>query len=449
MAETGNTFPSNWEQMRAGQVGTYFGRNKPTQNNIMTGAPNPLYSNQYQREMARMSNNKNREQLLLQGGWYNRYPKFQPAGSFNTPLNVNGNTFYGKNLLSGGGLLRTAQVQDYYNKILQERKGQLDALQQAQDTGQSLQPVKDIKDKDNIEIMNIDILASVQAISDIYFNGYSEDIKETMLKTLFTNIFKYGLSLKSDTLKAIRDSLDNILFNDELVSGSQTFSENKDDQFDLRRLEELYGNMTPERLAQLRRLGTEREGRIGDLYMEENKVKYFYRIRNLINHLMETKNLSDDDRKLALQAFMKSTKLGQVIGRQVKPKSPEETMRITENNIRKDILAQKIRELFTETVEGELEGQEGEEEEEERPLPTAPPMEEDEEEEEEIEGAFQERPSRRRRVEEAMERPTRMAQRRQEGRGKKKSNWIEFVKKVAKDKKIPYKEALKVASKLR
>jgi hypothetical protein len=70
----------------------------------MVGNPNPLYSNQMNRDMARIRNNENRDRLLLQGGWYSTHPKFQPAGSFNSPLNVNGNSFYGKgNQLVGGG----------------------------------------------------------------------------------------------------------------------------------------------------------------------------------------------------------------------------------------------------------------------------------------------------------------------------------------------------------
>jgi hypothetical protein len=201
MAETAFTFPSNWEEVRAGQRGGYFSNGLEKQNNIMTGVANPLYSNEYQRQIARMNNNKNREQVLLDGGWYNRYPKFQPAGSFNTPFNTNGNTFYGDNCkLSGSGLLRTQQVQDYYNKILQERKGQLDALQQAQETGVNLTPMRE----EPVLGESDEIASKAQAIlSNLYnrfFDGDFEKISQGELSDLYTLFLKKGLSLNKEQL---------------------------------------------------------------------------------------------------------------------------------------------------------------------------------------------------------------------------------------------------------
>jgi hypothetical protein len=468
MAKTGTTFPSNFENTTGRRVGNYEPFRNTHINRIMVGNPNPLYSNQMNRDMARIRNNENRDRLLLQGGWYSTHPKFQPAGSFNTPLNVNGNSFYGRgNQLVGGGLLRTKEVQDYYNKILQQRKQQLDAMATAQETGQALQPTKASAPSDNMELIKVVILSAVQTISDMYFRGFTTDIKAGMMKDIFIDLIKYGLVLDSQTLNTVKDSLDNILFNDELVRGSTTMSENKDDRLDLKRLAELYGEMSEERLAQLRESGRALREEVGTkISMETEKLKYIYRIRNLVNHLLETKNLSEKERQLALNTFLRTSRVGQVIGRTVKPLSPEETMSKTYRSIIEDIMEDWMEDRFDDSIKRELEAmlraerqeeqerqqqerqqqEEGEEEGEEEDEPTVEQILGREAMREEQRGR---RGRRQRRAEEAEEQPTRMRQRRTEGRGKKSSNWIEFVKKVAKDKNIPYREALKVASTMR
>lgn len=467
MSKTSQTFPSNFENTTGRMVGNYEPLRNTHINKIMVGNPNPLYSNQINRDMARIRNNENRDRLLLQGGWYSTHPKFQPAGSFNSPLNVNGNSFYGKgNQLVGGGLLRTKEIQDYYNKILQQRKEQLDAMATAQETGQALQPTKALATSDNIEFIKTVILGSIQIISDGFFSGYTKDIKTSMLKDIFIDIVKYGLSLDGQTLNTIKDSLDNILFTDEIVRGSATMSENVDDRLDLKRLAELYGEMSEERLAQLRERAEILAETVGTNFLiEQDRLKGIYRIRNLVNHLLETKNLSDKERQLALNTFLRTSRIGQVIGRQVKPKTPEETLELSLKNIIDDIYKSWMEDKFEGEYKDTLDDMLVEEqarEEEELPIPQLRPQREQEEEDEEeptveeILGreAMREeqrgRRGRRQRIsEEAEEQPTRMAQRRQEGRGKKSSNWIDFVKKVAKDKNIPYREALKVASTMR
>ena len=357
MSKTGLTFPSNYENSVMGQkTGRYLDNGLRSQNNIQIGQPNNLYLDERQRQIARIQNNKNRDALLLQGGWYNSYPKFEPKGSFNTPLSLNGNTSNCNKQMQGGGLLRTKQVQDYFNKLLQDRKQQLDAQQQMVEGQTNLIPQKVEEGIDNNELINVDILSTAQAISDLYFNGNESDIKEGMFKSILSSIVKYGLSLKTDVLKSIRDSFENIIFNAEIVSGSETFSENIGDKITYDRLTELYGTFTPERMENLEQRGQELLRETGSYsVMSESKIKYLYRIRNLVNHLLETKNLSDTERKMSLLGFLRTSKLGQVLGRQVKPITPEETLEKTARNIRRDTIDREVENLYDRKIRRELE----------------------------------------------------------------------------------------------
>lgn len=359
MSKTGSTFPSNYENSIMGRTtGQYFNNGVSRQYNIQTGQPNNLYLNEYQRQMARIQNNKNRDELLLKGGWYGSYPKFEPKGSFNTPLSLNGNTSDCNcdQPMQGRGLLRTKEVQEYYNKLLQDRKQQIDAQQQMMEGQTNLIPQKVEEGIDNIEMVNVDILSTVQAISDLYFDGNEVDIKEGMLKSILSSIIKYGLSLKSDVLKSIRDSFENIIFNAELVLGSETFSENIGDKITYDRLTELYGSFSPERKENLEQRGEELRRQVGRYALiGEPKIKYFYRIRNLVNHLLETKNLSDRERKMSLLGFLRTSKLGQVIGRQVKPITPEETLERTVRNIKRDTIDREVENLYDRKIRRELE----------------------------------------------------------------------------------------------
>jgi hypothetical protein len=201
MSETWKTFPSYWEEKNAGKSGSYFNGGLRMSDNVEIGNPNPLYLNERERVLASLENNKNRDRLLLRGGWYSTYPKFQPAGSFNRPYNVNGNTYYGNgNQLVGSGLLRTKEVQDYYDKILQQRKEQLDAMVVAQETGQDLVP----RPSEPIEGEADEITSKLQAmISNVYnrfFGSEFDKMSVSEISDIYTILLKKGIILPNNVL---------------------------------------------------------------------------------------------------------------------------------------------------------------------------------------------------------------------------------------------------------
>jgi hypothetical protein len=200
MSLTGQTFPSVYENSTGQNIGRYMNNNIFRKNdNIMVGAPNPLYSGERERIMKSLENNKNRNSLLLQGGWYSTHSKFEPKGSFTTPFNVNGNTAYGKQL-QGSGLLRTPQVQQYYDKLLQERKNQLDALNQVLETGENLEP----RPIETTETISQEAVSKIQAMtSNLYskiFSGEYDKISSGEISDIYTIFLKNGLLMTKDDL---------------------------------------------------------------------------------------------------------------------------------------------------------------------------------------------------------------------------------------------------------
>ncbi len=382
MSKTGSTFPSNYEESVMGRTtGIYLdNRRHSKQNNIQIGQPNNLYLDERQRQMARIQNNKNRDALLLQGGWYNSYPKFEPKGSFNTPLSLNGNTSNCNKQMQGGGLLRTKQVQDYFNKLLQDRKQQLDAQQQMMEGQTNLMPQKVEEGIDNNELININLLSLVQSISDSYFDGDYKGLISIFKPTYIGDFVKYGLSLTKESLMAMRDSLDNIVYNMDITLGSRTLKELKDNRLDYERLVELYGERTEEEL--------EPSIPMSDIKVEKVELifRFVVRLKNIVNHLFSTINKPQTERKMAFNTFLRTIKVGQVIGRQVKPKTPEETALIQKERLDREIRDRYQFRKYTEDIERQEERQRALLDRILRPPAPLPPAEVEEEEEEE-EGA--------------------------------------------------------------
>jgi hypothetical protein len=211
MSKTGMTFPSNYENSPMGRISGSFMNNEIIKDKeVMVGQPNPLYEGERQRQMARIQNNRNRDALLMKGGWYSTAPKPQPSGSFNSPLNLNGNTGYGKTL-SGGGLLRTQQVQNYYDKILQERKNQLEALQEAQETGQSLEPRPVVETESEIENDLSRVSAILSNIVLSFYNGDYDKMKPSDISALYTALLKNGLNFPSFELEKFYNTINEMV----------------------------------------------------------------------------------------------------------------------------------------------------------------------------------------------------------------------------------------------
>lgn len=381
MSLSGTTFPSNWEESAMGRItGRYLDNGVSRQSNIQTGQPNNLYLDERQRQIARIQNNKNRDSLLLQGGWYNSYPKFEPKGSFNTPLSLNGNTSNCNKQMQGSGLLRTKQVQDYFNKLLQDRKQQLDAQQQMVEGQTNLMPQKVEEGMDNNELININLLSLVQSISDSYFDGDYKGLISIFKPTYIGDFVKYGLSLTKESLMAMRDSLDNIVYNMDITLGSRTLKELKDNRLDYERLVELYGERTEEEL--------EPSIPMSDIKVEKVELifRFVVRLKNIVNHLFSTINKPQTERKMAFNTFLRTIKVGQVIGRQVKPKTPEETALIQKERLDREIRDRYQFRKYTEDIERQEERQRALLDRILRPPAPLPPAVEEEEEEEE-EGA--------------------------------------------------------------
>lgn len=211
MSKTGMTFPSNWENSPMGRMsGSFINNGIMKDKEVMIGQPNPLYVGERERQMARMRNNENRDKLLINGGWYNSYPKFQPAGSFNTPLNLNGNTEYGSKLC-GSGLLRTKQVQDYYDKILQQRKTQLEALQEAQETGMNLEPRPVVETETELQNELSRVSAILSNIILSFYNGDYDKMKPSDISALYTALLKSGLNFPSFELEKFYNDINNMV----------------------------------------------------------------------------------------------------------------------------------------------------------------------------------------------------------------------------------------------
>jgi hypothetical protein len=166
---------------------------------INSGLINPLYLNEKKRVMDKLNNNINKEKLYIMGGWYATAPKFEPKGSFNMPLNLNGNTSYSlKNNFSGGNLLRTQEVQQYYKKILSDRRNQLEALNELSNSNMISKPIESVNTESE------EIFSKLQAItnniSSKFYNGEYDKLNTNDISDIYTIFLKKGLLLTNQDL---------------------------------------------------------------------------------------------------------------------------------------------------------------------------------------------------------------------------------------------------------
>jgi hypothetical protein len=219
----------------------------------------------------KIRDDKQRSNRLAREGVYANFVgvKNEPQGSFNTPLNLNGNTNYGNKGLSGGSGVRSQAVQEYYDNILSAREKQLRALEDAQDAGMSLQPERSIgvRDLDNIELVRLLIFEKAQALATLFVRGEYESIPTKDTIDLLSDLVRFGLSLDIDDLNELKATFDEIVENLELV--------------DRQRL-------------------TAVKDTILNIVSAQQRV---------VNNLIETNEMNPGDRKLSLQALVRRLRI--------------------------------------------------------------------------------------------------------------------------------------------
>lgn len=130
-------FPSMVEGKKKSYFGGGMAEGEDWRFNQMKGIEN-VRGNFHKAQMTDAKNtviNKIRDQrtdelYYLNGGVMGVIPKPQPQGSFSMPLNLNGNTNYGSNGLSGkGGTFQTQEGERYGIQLLKRRAQQLNQLE--------------------------------------------------------------------------------------------------------------------------------------------------------------------------------------------------------------------------------------------------------------------------------------------------------------------------------
>jgi hypothetical protein len=276
MSQTAMTLPIYIERHLPKQVSYAKSPHPQARSRTMMNFSGTPLQQQARNELVRMTtekirDDKQRSNRLAREGVYANFVgvKNEPQGSFNTPLNLNGNTNYGNKGLSGGSGVRSQAVQEYYDNILSAREKQLRALEDAQDAGMSLQPERSIgvRDLDNIELVRLLIFEKAQALATLFVRGEYEAISSKDTIDLLSDLVRFGLSLDIDDLNELKATFDEIVENLELV--------------DRQRL-------------------TAVKDTILNIVSAQQRV---------VNNLIETNEMNPGDRKLSLQALVRRLRI--------------------------------------------------------------------------------------------------------------------------------------------
>lgn len=216
MSKTSETFPSNWENLNANKIGSYFTSSISSgTTDYMTNTENELWNEQMkdnrERVMARLRNNRNRNELLRNGGWYSTAPKNQPQGSFNTPLNLNGNTTYGLNknnqrLLLGGA--RTNEGIEYSRNLLKQRAQQLEEIKLASETGQSLEPT--IQPSTELESVRTTLDLLISNLNNQFMSGEFGEMRKEDINKIYGTLKENGIVLPNSDIKRYYEIFQNM-----------------------------------------------------------------------------------------------------------------------------------------------------------------------------------------------------------------------------------------------
>lgn len=218
--KTAYTFPSNWEQERANQKGSYF---EPQiygfDTTYMTSMENPLHNeammDERRRVMSRLQNNKNRDMTLQHFGWAGISPKPEPQGSFSMPLSLSGSTRYGAvQSLSGGA--RTDAGQQYVSGLLKKRAQQLEEMKMAEEMGTDMVPsVAPATQSEALET-TLDLL--VQNLINQFFSGEFQEMRKEDINQVYGRLLEEGRLLPKDKLETyynqfieIRETLEQLI----------------------------------------------------------------------------------------------------------------------------------------------------------------------------------------------------------------------------------------------
>jgi hypothetical protein len=213
MSKTSSTFPSNWEALNADKLGNYM---EPKvygfSTNYMNDDSNQLWNEQMkdnrERVMARLRNNRNKTDLYDEGGWYYKGNiKNQPQGSFSTPLNLSGSTSYGlKNTLLGGA--RTSLGREYESNLLKQRAQQLQEIQMASETGQSLAPT--VAPSTELESVRTTLDLLISNINNQFMSGEFNEMKKEDINKIYGTLKEDGQVLPSSDIKRYYEIFQNM-----------------------------------------------------------------------------------------------------------------------------------------------------------------------------------------------------------------------------------------------
>lgn len=225
--KTSKTFPSDWEQHNAGRVGQYVSQplyGNPT--SYMIGDYNPMHNqamvDERRRTLSRLQNNANRDKLYQQGGWVAIAPKPQPQGSFNTPLNLSGNTGYGykQPILKMSGGARTDAGQQFASNLLKQRAQQLEEMALAEQEGADLAPqVPSATPAETVET-TLDLLIS--GVLSQFYSGEFSDMRKEDINQIYGRLLEEGRLLSATQLEnyynqfiSMREVLENMLVSND------------------------------------------------------------------------------------------------------------------------------------------------------------------------------------------------------------------------------------------
>ena len=218
--KTAFTFPSNWEQQRANQRGSYF---EPQiygfDTSYMTSEANPLHNEAMVQErarvMSRLQNNKNRDMTLQHYGWAGIAPKPQPQGSFAMPLSLSGSTRYGFSQSLNGGA-RTDAGQQYVSGLLKKRAQQLDEMKMAEEAGMDVVPSVAPATQAEATETTLDLL--INNFLNQFFSGEFQEMRKEDINQIYGRLLEDGRLLTQSQLETyygqfieVRETLEQLI----------------------------------------------------------------------------------------------------------------------------------------------------------------------------------------------------------------------------------------------
>tara|TARA_R110000824_G_scaffold195050_3_gene377710 strand:- start:1388 stop:2785 length:1398 start_codon:yes stop_codon:yes gene_type:complete len=290
------TFPSRVRNLSRGWFDSYV---EPYRNDdMMTGEPGPRgefhrdnMKDAKQHVLDGVYTTMANELVNLAGGHRNFRNKPEPTGSFSRPLNMDGNTGYGKNsnLQGKGGSFRTSEGSAYGQKLLQRRGEQMEQMYDAQKgiPGVKKEPLK--LDPNTTKVVAIELFLS--HIMNTTLSQDWSDIKLEELRKLYNGIYDVGFDLTMEDLTRMNDILQNIIQNVEIL-----FARSSDLSEELTQVvsgEEGYRLSDPNMRA-IASMGDRDFGEYEDLLSRWGVI---YKVYNLVRAFIYSFDLQKKDRK--------------------------------------------------------------------------------------------------------------------------------------------------------